>query len=49
MYKSTENLAITLFEHTCAYARWAHMHRFLSGVTRQKILEVNSYLERFDS
>ncbi len=25
------------FEHTCAYARWAHMHRFLSVVTGQKI------------
>ncbi len=21
---------ILVFEHTCAYARWAHMHRFLS-------------------
>ncbi len=22
---------LVVFEHTCAYARWAHMHRFLSG------------------
>ncbi len=21
---------LKVFEHTCAYARWAHMHRFLS-------------------
>ncbi len=21
---------VLIFEHTCAYARWAHMHRFLS-------------------
>ncbi len=23
-------LLVVIFEHTCAYARWAHMHRFLS-------------------
>ncbi len=22
---------INFIEHTCAYARWAHMHHFLSG------------------
>ena len=43
-------------EPTCAYARWAHMHRFLSVRlsvrlsvwTRQKIrLENNSYLKKY--
>ncbi len=39
-----------IFEHTCAYARWAHMHRFLSVCdwtkiqTGQKSLDQNSYL-----
>ncbi len=26
-----------LFEHTCAYARWAHMHHFLSVCDWTKI------------
>ena len=40
-----------VFEHTCAYARWAHMHRFLSVCDLTKIqtgpkfgLDNNSYL-----
>ncbi len=39
-------------ETTCAYARWAHMPRFLSvrlsvclSVTRPKFLDKNSYLK----
>ncbi len=40
-----------LFEHTCAYARWALMHRFLSvrlSVTGHKLrwLENNSYFKK---
>ena len=43
-----------LFEHTCAYAQWAHMHRFLSvclSVTGPKLrrLENNSYLHKKSS
>ncbi len=26
----SEKNQIALFDHTCAYAWWAHMHRFLS-------------------
>ena len=40
-------------EHTCAYARWAHMHRFLSvrlvSLDQNSRLEVNSYLWKFSS
>ncbi len=36
MYQSVIDMT---FEHTSAYARWAHMHRFLFGVTGPKILE----------
>ncbi len=39
----------TLFEHTCAYARWALIHRFLSvclSVTRPKVRLDNMSLDR---
>ena len=37
-----------LFEPTCAHARWALMHRFLSVCTGPKIrLEKKSYLETY--
>ncbi len=29
-YGPAESQPHHFFEHTCAYARWAHMHRFLS-------------------
>ncbi len=42
-----------IFEPTCAYARWAHMHRFASvrlDVTGPKLrLEKNSHLEKYYS
>ena len=27
---NSKRCSLVIFEHTCAYARWAHMHRFLS-------------------
>ncbi len=44
-----------LFEHTCAYARWAHMHRFLSvrlwldqnWLDHNSWLDQNSYLRKW--
>ncbi len=45
-------------EHTCAYARWAHMHRFLSvcpmsldqnSLDQNPRLENNSYLRKYRS
>ncbi len=39
-----------IFEHTCAYARWAHMHRFLSvrpmSLDQNPRLENNSFLKQ---
>ncbi len=29
-YLNGKSYFLLIFEHTCAYARWAHMHRFLS-------------------
>ncbi len=29
-FSTSFHLFVLFFEHTCAYARWAHMHRFLS-------------------
>ncbi len=51
-YYNWRNLSICsvvwlFIEPTCAYAWWAHMHRFLSfrlSVTRPKLLDNNSYL-----
>ena len=41
------------FEHTCAYARWAFMHRFLSvrlwSLDQNPKLENNSYLAKYSS
>ncbi len=46
-------MPLNLIEHTCAYARWAHMRRFLSVcmlVTPPNFrLENNSYLKRYTS
>ncbi len=28
---TTYGVQVAIFEHTCACAQWAHMHRFLSG------------------
>ena len=33
-----------VFEPTCAYARWAHMHRFLSVWTRKKITRKKNHI-----
>ena len=30
LFKSRNDNVLTIFEHTCAYARWAYMHRFAS-------------------
>ncbi len=46
----TPTSSCVFFEPTCAHAWWALMHRFLSVcpcVTRQKLLEKNSYLGKF--
>ncbi len=36
-----------IFEHTCAYARWAHMHRFLSVCHLTKIHLTKIHLTKF--